>query len=91
MLLFMVNLTHNRFQKPKLVYTKSFDMNQQQTFTGSSFMLDGWEVPLYTMIPSLHRERRWKQNEMFYSWRVFIGGHIGAMPLACPFGQGLDG
>ena len=45
--------TKNTFRILELLYSKSFEMNQQQTYKGHVFMLDGWEVHLHTIIPSL--------------------------------------
>ena len=41
------------FKDPKKVYFKSFEMNQQQNIGSNPFMLDGWEVCLYTNTPSI--------------------------------------
>ena len=41
------------FKGPKLVYSMSFEMNRQQTYTGSSFfMFDGWEDRSYSILHS---------------------------------------
>ena len=37
---------------PKLVYSRSFEMNQQQNYRGQVFISDGWEVCLYMIILS---------------------------------------
>ena len=45
------------FKDPNLVYLRSFEMNQQQIYCwwwgGQVFMLNGWEVCSYMIVPSL--------------------------------------
>lgn len=58
----------------RLVYLKLFEMIWQHTYRGSSFFLmwDGWDVRLYTIIPSL------LETEVNYLSRrvAFWGGHF---------------
>lgn len=46
-------ICHWTFINPILVYERSFETNQQQTYMGQVFMLDGQDICLYIIIPSL--------------------------------------
>ena len=41
------------FKDLELVHWRSFEMKQQQTYNSQVFLLDGWGVPSYMIIPSL--------------------------------------
>ena len=45
--------TEISFENLEVMYSRSFEMNQQQTYKGLVLLLDGWEVCSYTLIPSL--------------------------------------
>ena len=53
-------------ENPELVYMKSLKITRHQTNRESRSMLDGWEVHLYAIIPSLSMQyTRWVLSGLF--------------------------
>ena len=59
---------------PELVYSKTLEMNQPQTCKkGQVFMLDGWEIHLYVINPSLYKQGRHIGTSLdMQDWHFFV-------------------
>jgi hypothetical protein len=81
--------TRISFKNPKLIYSRSFEMIDNKPIEVQFLMLDGWEVHLYMIIPSLCHPF-WIQNYV-YDGHLVTYAHKHAAVVWIIFQQNTQG
>ena len=75
-MVFLKNRAGSSSKDPKLVCSRLLEMNRQQTYKRSRFMLDGWEVHSYTTTPFLSKDHGSSLLGLFFFFFLSLQGRF---------------